>query len=73
MTIALAVGLAIAAMLLTRTTHAPAGADPLLVMLTLPGWSFLLTPVLLGTLVIVAVAWVFHRVTGQATYPKYWL
>lgn len=72
-TIALAVGLAIAAMLLTRTTHAPAGADPLLVMLTLPGWSFLLTPVLLGTLVIVAVAWVFHRVTGQATYPKYWL
>lgn len=72
-TMALAVGLAIAAMLATRTTHAPAGADPLLVMLAMPDWSFLLTPVLSGALTLVAVAYGYHRVTGRAAYPQYWL
>jgi len=71
-TMALAVGLAIALMLATRTTHAPAGADPLLVMLAMPGWSFLLTPVLTGALALVAVAFVYHRVTGRRDYPRYW-
>jgi len=71
-TMALAVGLAIALMLATRTTHAPAGADPLLVMLAMPGWSFLLTPVLTGTLALVAVAFAYHRITGRRDYPKYW-
>jgi CBS-domain-containing membrane protein len=71
-TMALAVGLAIALMLATRTTHAPAGADPLLVMLAMPGWSFLLTPVLTGTLALVAVAFAYHRVTGRRDYPRYW-
>jgi CBS-domain-containing membrane protein len=33
---ALAVGLSITLMLATRTTHAPAGFDPLLVMLATP-------------------------------------
>ncbi len=72
-TMALAVGLTIALMLATRTTHAPAGADPLLVMLAMPGWSFLLTPVLTGTLSLVVVAIAYHRVTGRRDYPRYWL
>jgi len=72
-TMALAVGLAIALMLATRTTHAPAGADPLLVMLAMPDWWFLLTPVLSGALTLVAVAYGYHRLTGRADYPRYWL
>ncbi|MBM1173443.1 HPP family protein [Microvirga arabica] len=71
-TMALAVGLAIALMLITRTTHAPAGADPLLVMLAMPDWWFLLTPVLSGALTLVAVAYAYHRITGRADYPRYW-
>lgn len=70
--IALAVGLSITLMLATRTTHAPAGADPLLVMLATPDWSFLLTPVLTGALALVGVAYVYHRVTGRSDYPRYW-
>jgi CBS-domain-containing membrane protein len=55
LTLALATGLAVSAMLLTKTTHPPAGANPMLIMLTGQTWLFLLTPVLTGALVIVLV------------------
>lgn len=51
--LACATGLAISAMLITKTTHPPAGANPLLIMLTGQSWSFLVTPVLLGAVIIV--------------------
>ncbi|MCL1042391.1 HPP family protein [Shewanella marisflavi] len=54
-TLALASGLAVSAMLLTKTTHPPAGATPLLVMLTGQDWWFLLSPVLTGAVIIVLV------------------
>lgn len=69
---ALAVGLAISAMLATRTGHPPAGADPLLVFALQPGWDFLLAPVLPGSLVVALVALAFNNLRPQAAYPKYW-
>ncbi|KAB8172597.1 HPP family protein [Lysobacter maris] len=65
----LAAMLAIAAMAGLRVTHPPAGADPLLVLLARPDWSFLLFPVALGSLALVAVAWCVHRVPGGVRYP----
>ncbi|NOI31437.1 HPP family protein [Vibrio coralliilyticus] len=58
--LALATGTAVSAMLLTRTTHPPAGANPLLIMLTGQGWDFVLTPVLTGAIVIVLLAHLWH-------------
>ena len=55
LTLAIATGLAVSAMLLTKTTHPPAGANPLLIMLTGQSWSFLITPVLIGAILIVLV------------------
>lgn len=55
LTLALATGIGVSAMLLTKTTHPPAGANPLLIMLSGQGWAFLITPVLLGAIVIVLV------------------
>ncbi|EIZ1361956.1 HPP family protein [Vibrio vulnificus] len=52
---ALASGLAVSVMLLTKTTHPPAGANPLLIMMTGQNWDFLLTPVLLGAVSIVVI------------------
>ncbi|MBP1966885.1 HPP family protein [Paenibacillus aceris] len=69
--LALAVGAAITLMQLTRTLHPPAGADPLLVMLTGASWGFLLTPVLLGAALLVLVALGYHRATGTR-YPTAW-
>ncbi|WP_040925385.1 HPP family protein [Saccharibacillus kuerlensis] len=70
---ALATSLAIILMMLTRTTHPPAGANPVLVMLAGSGWSFLLTPVLSGSLILVAAALVINNLDKRRKYPSFWL
>jgi len=67
---AIGVGAAIAAMQNTGTVHPPAGADPVVVILAKAGWLFLLSPVLVGTLAIVAVALVYHRWGSGRAYPS---
>jgi len=69
---ALAVGLALGLMLWTRTVHAPAGANPLLVLSAKPALAFLLSPVLLGALVIVACALLVNNARTKGSYPRYW-
>lgn len=74
---ALAVGLAIAAMAALRITHPPAGADPLVVMMAGAGagagvgvgFDFLLFPTLTGAVTLVAVAAVVHRIAPKTPYP----
>ncbi|WP_406871196.1 HPP family protein [Thioclava sp. 'Guangxiensis'] len=69
-----AVGLAIALMQVTRTLHAPAGADPLVIMLmgkAVP-WTFLLTPVLAGSVILVLIALIVNNVERNSKWPKYW-
>jgi CBS-domain-containing membrane protein len=70
---ALALSSAIAIMHLTRTVHPPAGSNPVIVMLSMPGWRFLLTPTLLGAAILVTVALVFNNTQKTAKYPRYWL
>lgn len=65
----LGVGLAIAVMQFTGTLHPPAGADPLVVISTGVGWTFLGLPVLAGTVMLVAVAWLYHRFVSGQSYP----
>lgn len=71
-TMGLAVGLAIMAMQLTRTGHPPAGADPLVVLLMHPGWIFLVTPVLIGAVIVSTTAVLFNNLRPGMHYPKYW-
>ncbi|MBI3899295.1 MAG: HPP family protein [Gammaproteobacteria bacterium] len=70
---ALALACAIAAMQLTRTVHPPAGSNPVIVMLTHPSWAFLVTPTLLGVLLILLVALVINNIGKARRYPVYWL
>ena len=67
-----AVGLSIMAMQLSRTGHPPAGADPLVVLVSQPGWGFIVTPVLLGAIVVAITAMLFHNLRAGVHYPKYW-
>lgn len=71
--IAFAVGLAIAIMMLTKTTHPPAGADPLIVMLGTYGWNYLISPVLIGSIIIVAFALLINNLRSNRSYPTFWL
>lgn len=70
--LALAAGTAIAAMMLTRTVHPPAGSNPVIVFLTHPSWGFLLFPTLVGAAILVMVALVYNNVSRSSAYPKYW-
>lgn len=63
------VGLGIAAMQFTGTLHPPAGGNPLVVIMTGAGWSFLVLPVLIGTLILLAMAFAYHRLVSKRVWP----
>ncbi len=67
---ALAVGLAIAAMHLSRTFHPPAGINPLLIVLGDLPWSFFLIPVTAGALLLFAFAWLWHNAVRRGSWPE---
>ena len=67
--LAVTVGAVIALLGLIRLTHPPAGATALVVMLTHPDWSFLFTPVIAGSLVLVLTAVLVHRLPPRLIYP----
>jgi CBS-domain-containing membrane protein len=69
---ALAAATAIALMLATRTVHPPAGSNPVIVMLSQPGWEFLLVPTLVGAVLLVLIAVGFNNFPKKRSYPKYW-
>jgi CBS-domain-containing membrane protein len=71
---ALALVLALLAMLLTRTVHPPAGANPLIMIHAHAGFDALWQPVLLGILLLAGVAMIWSRVfPGMVRYPERWL
>ncbi len=71
-TVALATGTAISLMILTRTAHPPAGANPVIVYLSQPDWSFLFFPTLFGAVIITAISLVYNNATRENKYPRYW-
>lgn len=71
--LAIAVGVAIGVMLVTKTTHPPAGADSLVIIIGGATWSFLVYPVLIGSVLITIVALLFNNMSKRRKYPKYWL
>ena len=72
LSVAVAVGLAVLMMQVTRTGHPPAGADPLVVFALQPGLGYLLFPGLTGAILIALVAVIFNNLRPNVSYPKYW-
>lgn len=71
--IALSVGLAIGGMMLTKTTHPPAGADPIVVIAGGYSWGFLISPVLIGAILIALLALIFNNLDQKRAYPTFWV
>jgi len=70
--VALATGTAIALMIYTRTAHPPASANPVIVYLSQPDWSFLFFPTLFGAVILTAISLVYNNATRENRYPRYW-
>ncbi|OEO31596.1 hypothetical protein VW23_015585 [Devosia insulae DS-56] len=66
----IAVGLVIAAMLLLRVTHPPAGAVPLVALSTHMPMDTLFLVVVAGAACLVGVAVVHHQLPPRVTYPR---
>ena len=67
---ALGVAGTLAFMLITRTVHPPAGANPVLMVFAQADWTALANPVLLGVGCLAAVALVWSRLyPGLVHYP----
>lgn len=63
-----AVGLAVVTMAATRSLHPPGGAVALATVMAAPGWGFVLTPVLAGSVALVLAGIGWNRATGRV-YP----
>ena len=65
-----AVTLSLGFMLLTRTVHPPAGANPVIMVHAQASWSALLDPVLLGVACLIGVAAIWSRIYPELVhYP----
>ena len=71
-TIALAVTLAIFFMSLTHTLHPPGGATAFIAIYTGQDFSFILSPVGLGAILLVIVAVFVNNISSQRKYPDFW-
>lgn len=71
-----AMGLSIAVMQALKCVHAPAGANPVVIILAAPqmhvGWDFLIFPVLVGSLLLVGVAFIVNNIHNDKGWPEYW-
>lgn len=74
---AIGVATAIGLMLMLKVPHPPAGSNPLIVMLAMAKWDFLITPTLVGSMIVIGVALIFNNLSTDnenkaRKYPMYW-
>ena len=59
------VALAIFVMMITNTVHPPAGANPIIVILTGQSLDFIFLPVAVGAIIIVAFAYLYNKLLDR--------
>ena len=69
LSIGLAVAISVWAMMITKTIHPPAGANPIIAILGGKGISFILLPVAAGALIIIVFAMTYNKILKR-NYPK---
>lgn len=72
LSISLGVGLTIFFMAFLGVIHPPAGANPIIIILGGYGWSYLLTPVLIGAVIIVLFGLLINNLREKRKYPLFW-
>ena len=62
--VAIASGLALAIilMMITKTVHPPAGANPIIAILGAKTFEFIIMPVAIGASFIVIFAWIYNKI-----------
>ena len=72
LSITLGVGLSIFCMAILGIIHPPAGANPIIIIMGGYSWSYLVTPVLIGAVIIVVIGLLINNLRATRKYPVYW-
>lgn len=70
---ALSVATAIKVMQLTKTLHPPGGAVALVGVMSQANLSFVLTPVVAGSVILLFCTFLFNNLMPDRSYPRHWL
>jgi len=68
--IPLAVGFGVMFMILFKVTHPPAGGNPIIVIIGSVSFDYLLTPVLIGSIILVMFGVIINKFLMKKEYPK---
>ena len=68
--IPLAVGFGVMLMILFKVTHPPAGGNPIIVIIGSVSFDYLLTPVLIGSIIVVMFGIIINKFLFKKEYPK---
>ena len=68
--IPLAVGFGVGLMILLNVTHPPAGGNPIIVIMGSVSLDYLLSPIISGSIIILAFAIIINKFILKKSYPK---
>ena len=68
--IPIAVGFGVMFMILFKVTHPPAGGNPIIVIIGSVSFDYLLTPVLIGSIIVVMFGIIINKFLFKKEYPK---
>ena len=57
-------------MILLKVTHPPAGGNPIIVIIGSVSFDYLLTPVLIGSIIVVMFGVLINKFLFKKEYPK---
>ena len=69
-TIPLAVGIGIFLMILMGVTHPPAGGNPIIVIIGSASFSYIINPIVIGTIIVLIFGIILNRLILKKEYPK---
>ena len=69
-TIPLAVGFGVSLMIFFKVTHPPAGGNPIIVIIGSVSFEYLISPIILGSIIVLVFGVVINRFVLKKKYPK---
>ena len=68
--IPLAVGLGVSLMIVTGVTHPPAGGNPIIVIIGSASFDYILSPIIIGSIIVLFFGVILNRFILKKEYPK---
>ena len=70
--IPIAVGIGVGLMILLNIAHPPAGANPIIIIMGSVSLDYIISPIILGSIIILIFAIILNRYILRKNYPSEW-